>query len=53
MKCKDCLYCYADVDEEGNPTGYEYCHYFNDDGYAPCEVDDNEAEREPELDEYD
>lgn len=53
MKCKDCCYCYADVDDEGRPTSREYCHYFNDDGYAPCEVDDNDAEREPDLDEYD
>ena len=53
MKCKDCLYCYADVDEEGRPTSPEYCHYVLDDGCAPCEVDDDEAEQEPELDEYD
>ena len=53
MKCKDCLYYYADVDEEGSPTSCEYCHYVLDDGYAPCEVDEDEAEQEPELDEYD
>ena len=38
-------------DNEGRPTSREYCHYFDDDGYAPC--DDNDAEEEPELDEYD
>ena len=29
-----------------------YC-YADDDGCAPCEVDDKDAEEEPELDEYD
>lgn len=53
MKCKDCPYLWVDVDEYGNPTGYESCHYVADDGYAPCEVEDNDAKREPELDEYD
>ena len=40
MKCVDCLYFYADCDEQGYPCGSPYCRYDYDDGYAPCEVDD-------------
>ena len=50
IKFKVCLYCWAEVDEYGSPTGYESCHYVADDGYAPCEVEDNEAYEEPEPD---
>ena len=38
MKCSDCSYWYADVDEnDGTPVTCDYCHYDYDDGYAPCE----------------
>ena len=40
MKCKDCLYYYADCDDNGVPIDGDRCHYVGYDGYAPCEVDD-------------
>lgn len=40
LRCIDCLYFYADCDEQGNAYGSPYCHYGYDDGCAPCEVDD-------------
>lgn len=46
MKCKDCPYYWADVDDKGHPIGGEYCHYEYDDGYAPCEVEDEYIEEE-------
>lgn len=41
MKCTNCNYYWADCDENGTPTSREYCHYQYDDGYAPCEVDED------------
>lgn len=41
MKCMDCPYFWMDEDEDR-----AYCHYHWEDGYAPCEVDDTEAETE-------
>lgn len=46
MKCKDCPYCWSDLDEDGKPISHPYCHYQHDDGYAPCEVDDGDNETE-------
>lgn len=41
MKCADCPYYWADVNEQsGEQIGHSYCHYQYDDGYAPCEVED-------------
>jgi hypothetical protein len=40
IKCPDCPYWWAEDD------GTLCCHYFRDDGYAPCEVDDRESENE-------
>lgn len=44
MKCKECPYYWSDTDNEGKPVSREYCHYIWNDGYAPCEVDDNDKE---------
>ena len=41
MKCKDCPYCWADQDER-----FPSCKYPYNDGYAPCEVEDQEKETE-------
>ena len=41
MKCKECCYFWSDCDKNGKPIGHPYCHYQYDDGYAPCEVDDD------------
>ena len=40
MKCKDCAYFWSDCDDNGNPIGNPYCHYQWNDGYAPCETED-------------
>lgn len=45
MKCKDCVYYYADIvlddeTDEFTEIGDAYCHYGYNDGYAPCECDD-------------
>lgn len=48
MKCAECLYWWKDEDEE-HPS----CHCNEVAGDAPCEVEDWEAEEEPELDEDD
>ena len=51
MKCANCNYWYADVDEKsGAPVSDPYCHCTDDD-YAPCSVDD--YYEEPEHDELD
>ena len=41
IKCKDCPYFWADGDGENF-----YCHYQYNDGFAPCEADDNDKETE-------
>lgn len=42
MKCSDnCGYWWADGDDR-----FPSCHYPYNDGYAPCEVDDEESEEE-------
>lgn len=46
MKCKECPYFFSDTDDRGNPISRESCHYRWNDGYAPCEVEDTEAETE-------
>lgn len=46
MKCADCPYFWADTDEEGRPIDRPYCHYQWNDGYAPCEIEDEESEDE-------
>ena len=40
IKCVDCPYWWAEDDET------LCCHYFHNDGYAPCEIDDKESENE-------
>lgn len=47
MECKDCPYWVIEIDEYGVPTGYGSCIYVADDGYAPCEVEDNEESKSP------
>jgi hypothetical protein len=47
MKCAECLYWWKDEDEK-HPS----CHA--DPNFpAPCEIEEEEAEEEPELDEED
>lgn len=44
MKCSDnCGYWWADGDDR-----FPSCHYPYNDGYAPCEVDDDEESEEEE-----
>lgn len=41
-ECKNCGYCYADVDEEtGKPISNEYCHYTDERFPAPCEYEED------------
>ena len=41
MKCTDCPYWYAAVDEHtGEPINNPRRHYYWNDGYAPCETED-------------
>lgn len=47
MKCAECNYYWADEGEE-----YPRCHC-EDDMVAPCEEDEYEREKEPDLDERD
>ena len=42
IQCKDCPYFWG-----------KNCHYAWNDGYAPCELSEREAEEEPEHDERD
>ena len=37
MDCKYCGYCWADVNEDGEPESLEYCHFDGPEGWAPCE----------------
>ncbi|MGM9684597.1 MAG: hypothetical protein ACI3XQ_13450 [Eubacteriales bacterium] len=52
MKCKDCPYFWADENPNPDPDFYSdsdyipVCHYTYNDGYAPCEVDENGLEVE-------
>lgn len=39
MKCSDCPYCWKDADDR-----YPHCHYSYNDGYAPCEIEEQEQE---------
>jgi hypothetical protein len=48
MKCIDCGWYWIDEGEK-----YYTCHSTEAEGDAPCEVEDWEAEEEPELDEED
>lgn len=41
VKCVDCPYHWREEGEE-----YPVCHYGWNDGYAPCEVDDNYDDEE-------
>lgn len=47
MKCAECNYYWTDEDEE-----YPSCHC-EETAFAPCEEDENEMEKEPDLDERD
>lgn len=49
MDCKHCAYCWADLDEDGAPISFEYCHFDGPDGWAPCEYEDS-YEEYPEED---
>lgn len=48
MKCTDCPYYWADIEEymgddgkmHARTIGREYCHYAYNDGYAPCEAEE-------------
>lgn len=46
MKCKDCAYYYAEIGPDGQPLTLNFCHYRWNDGYAPCEIDEREDDRE-------
>lgn len=57
MDCKHCGYCWADVDEDGTPISFEYCHYEGPHEYAPCEQEDAyeeypEEDYSDEIEEY-
>ena len=45
MKCIDCPYHWQNEDEK-----YPSCKYPCNDGYAPCEIEDNEKESEDYYD---
>lgn len=54
MKCTDCPYYFADIEEyigeDGQPhlreAGREYCHYQYNDNDAPCEREEYYEEEE-------
>lgn len=51
MDCRNCGYCWADINEDGEPESLEYCHFDGPEGWAPCEQDSydeyaNEADLE-------
>lgn len=48
LKCIDCGWYWADEGET-----FARCHCTEAEGDAPCEIEDFEAEEEPELDEGD
>ena len=57
MDCKHCGYCWADLDDEGVPMSFEYCHFDGPDGWAPCEYEDSyeeylEEDYSDEVEEY-
>lgn len=57
MDCKNCAYCWADLDEEGRPISLEYCHYDGLEGWAPCEYEEPyeeypEEDHSAEIEEY-
>lgn len=41
IKCENCGYFYADVDENGVPKDYARCHYVGPDAWSPCAQDDD------------
>lgn len=41
MRCADCPYFWAECDDRGIPIDYPHCQYQWDDGYAPCEVNED------------
>lgn len=57
MDCRNCAYCWADLDDEGAPLSLEYCHYDGPEGWAPCEYEDYyeeypEEDYSNEIEEY-
>lgn len=57
MDCKYCGYHWADVDEDGTPISFEYCHYEGPHEWAPCEQEDAheeypEEDYSDEIEEY-
>lgn len=40
MDCRNCGYCWADVDGDGMPISLEYCHFDGPDDWAPCAQDE-------------
>lgn len=51
MDCRNCGYCWADVDEDGVPMSLEYCHFDGPDDYAPCEYSEDEYANEARIEE--
>lgn len=49
MDCRNCGYYWADLDDEGAPLSFEYCHYEGPDAWAPCEQDDYYEESEEDY----
>lgn len=41
MKCTDCSYFYPDRNDKGYEISEPHCQYPYDDGYAPCEIEEN------------
>lgn len=57
MNCRNCAYCWADLDDDGVPISFEYCHYDGLEGWAPCEYEDRyeeypEEDYSDEIEEY-
>ena len=52
MDCITCGYCWADVNEDGEPESFEYCHFDGPEGWAPCAQDEYDEEVEHYFDPY-
>ena len=49
-RCEYCGYYWADLDEDGAPLSFEYCHHDGPDKWAPCEQDSyNEYANEADI----
>lgn len=44
MECEYCPYFWNDADYDEREENWTRCHYDQNDGYAPCEINESEDE---------